>query len=69
MTFNLSKNTLGKCDLGVVGYVSHHGWLGNRLRVKLGVTNLTDTERDQVATDLDYIQKSRSIYAGVTASF
>ena len=29
MTFNLCKNTLGKCDLGVVGYVSHHGWLGN----------------------------------------
>jgi hypothetical protein len=30
VTFNLCKNTLGKCDLGVVGYVSHHGWLGNR---------------------------------------
>ncbi|MGL6258957.1 TonB-dependent receptor domain-containing protein [Vibrio sp. WXL103] len=39
------------------------------LNVKLGVTNLTDEERDDVATGYDYILKSRSIYAGVSYEF
>ncbi|MDV5171348.1 TonB-dependent receptor domain-containing protein [Photobacterium rosenbergii] len=39
------------------------------LNVKLGVTNLTDEDRDDVATSYDYILKSRSIYAGVSYDF
>lgn len=39
------------------------------LNLKLGVTNLTDEERDDIATSYDYILKSRSVYAGVSYDF
>ncbi|UXH99925.1 TonB-dependent receptor domain-containing protein [Photobacterium sp. TY1-4] len=39
------------------------------LNLKLGVTNVTDEERDETATKLDYILKARSIYAGVSYDF
>jgi outer membrane receptor for ferrienterochelin and colicins len=35
------------------------------LDFKLGITNLTNTQRDQVATDADFILEGRSVYAGV----
>ncbi|ABK48092.1 TonB-dependent receptor [Shewanella sp. ANA-3] len=60
---NVKSDGYGSLDLGV------NYQINPMFRVKLGVTNLTDAERDQIATDLDYIQKSRSVYAGVTASF
>nr|WP_237583235.1 TonB-dependent receptor [Photobacterium halotolerans] len=39
------------------------------LNLKLGVTNLTNEERDEAATKLDYILKARSVYAGVSYDF
>ncbi|KLV04643.1 TonB-dependent receptor [Photobacterium aquae] len=39
------------------------------LKLKLGMTNLTDEERDDVATSYDYIMKSRSIYAGISYDY
>jgi len=39
------------------------------LNLKLGVTNLTNEERDEAATQLDYILKARSVYAGVSYDF
>ncbi|WP_254463050.1 TonB-dependent receptor domain-containing protein [Photobacterium ganghwense] len=39
------------------------------LNLKLGVTNLTDEERDDTATQLDYILKARSVYAGISYDF
>lgn len=60
---NVKSEGYGSLDIGT------NYQINPMFRLKLGVTNLTDSERDQVATDLDYIQKSRSIYAGVTASF
>jgi outer membrane receptor for ferrienterochelin and colicins len=53
----------GSVDLGA------HYQITSMFTVKMGMTNLLDEERDQVATDLDYIQKSRSIYAGIRANF
>ncbi|MCX7134247.1 siderophore amonabactin TonB-dependent receptor, partial [Aeromonas sp.] len=35
------------------------------LDFKLGITNLTNTQRDQVATDADFILEGRTVYAGV----
>lgn len=35
------------------------------LDFKLGITNLTNTKRDQVATDADFILEGRTVYAGV----
>jgi outer membrane receptor for ferrienterochelin and colicins len=35
------------------------------LDFKLGITNLTSTQRDQVATDADFILEGRTVYAGV----
>ncbi|MGE6106972.1 siderophore amonabactin TonB-dependent receptor [Aeromonas sobria] len=35
------------------------------LDFKLGITNLTNTQRDQTATDADFILEGRSVYAGV----
>ncbi|WP_434950539.1 TonB-dependent receptor domain-containing protein [Shewanella sp. HL-SH4] len=53
----------GSVDLGA------HYQITPMFTVKMGMTNLLDEERDQVATDLDYIQKSRSVYAGIRANF
>nr|WP_202819666.1 TonB-dependent receptor [Thaumasiovibrio occultus] len=53
----------GLVDLGVQ-YQALQG-----LTVKLGVSNLLDEERDEVATKYDYILKSRSVYAGLTYDF
>lgn len=39
------------------------------LNLKLCVTNLTDEERDDTATQLDYILKARSVYAGISYDF
>lgn len=35
------------------------------LDFKLGITNLTNTQRDEVATDADFILEGRTVYAGV----
>nr|WP_043158058.1 siderophore amonabactin TonB-dependent receptor [Aeromonas diversa] len=35
------------------------------LDFKLGLTNLTNTKRDQVATDADFILEGRTVYAGI----
>ncbi|MBP6793203.1 MAG: TonB-dependent receptor, partial [Aeromonas sp.] len=35
------------------------------LNFKLGITNLTNTQRDEVATDADFILEGRTVYAGV----
>ncbi|WP_429089776.1 siderophore amonabactin TonB-dependent receptor [Aeromonas rivipollensis] len=35
------------------------------LDFKLGITNLTNTKRDEVATDADFILEGRTVYAGV----
>ncbi|MGY3885631.1 siderophore amonabactin TonB-dependent receptor [Aeromonas aquatica] len=35
------------------------------LDFKLGITNLTNTQRDQVATDADFILEGRTVYAGI----
>ncbi|MEH6533267.1 MAG: TonB-dependent receptor [Photobacterium frigidiphilum] len=39
------------------------------LNLKLGVTNLTDEKRDDVAVKYDYIMKSRTIYVGASYAF
>lgn len=60
---NVKSDGYGSLDIGA------NYQINPMFRLKLGVTNLTDSERDDAATDLDYIQKSRSVYAGITASF
>lgn len=35
------------------------------LDFKLGITNLTNTQRDQVATDAEFILEGRTVYAGI----
>lgn len=60
---NVKSDGYGSLDIGA------NYQINPMFRLKLGVTNLTDSERDNAATDLDYIQKSRSVYAGITASF
>lgn len=60
---NVESDGYGSLDLGA------NYQINASFTVKLGMTNLLDEERDDIATDLDYIQKSRSVYAGVTANF
>lgn len=60
---NVKSDGYGSLDIGA------NYQINPMFKLKLGVTNLTDSERDDAATDLDYIQKSRSVYAGITASF